>query len=59
MKGKGMQVFTNRSKDLMETIERYLEQITAASLHYDEAMKDYLEGRDTSFDERIAKVTEI
>lgn len=59
MKGKNMQIFTNRSKELMDDIEGYLEQITAASLHFGEAMKDYLEGRCESFKERIHKVTEI
>ena len=59
MKGKGMQVFTNKSKELMEDIERYLEQITAASLHFDEAMKDYLHQRSFSFEERIVKVADI
>jgi len=59
MKGKGWEVFTNKSKELMEDIERYLEQITAASLHFGEAMKDYLQGRQSSFNERIQKVTEI
>lgn len=59
MKGKGMQVFTNKSKELMGDIERYLEGITAASLHFGEAMKDYIHGRQGAFDERIQKVTEI
>lgn len=59
MKGKGMQVFANRSKELMENIEGYLEQVTAASLHFGEAMKDYLAERTDSFKDRIHKVTEI
>ena len=43
----------------MEDIERYLEQITTASLHFGEAMKDYLAKREEAFTERIHKVTEI
>lgn len=59
MKGKGMQVFANKSKELMENIECYLTQVTSASLHFDEAMKDYIAGRMEQFDERIGAVSTI
>ena len=59
MKGKGLQVFANKSKELMENIECYLTQVTSASLHFDEAMKDYIAGRMDQFEERIRIVTTI
>jgi len=59
MKGKGMHVFTNKSRELMEDIEEYLEQITSASLHFGEAMKDYISDRHESISDRIEKVIEL
>ncbi len=54
-----MQVFTNKSKELMENIERFLACVTNASLHFEEAMKDYLHGRMEKFEERRKEVAAI
>ncbi len=54
-----MQVFTNKSKELMDNIEEYLGYVTTASLHFEKAIKDYLAGRLDKFDERRKEVAQI
>jgi hypothetical protein len=54
-----MQVFTNKSKELMDNIEGYLCYVTTASLHFEKAMKDYLAGHLDKFDERRKEVSAI
>lgn len=54
-----MQVFTNRSKELMDNIEEYLCHVTTASLHFEKATKDYLAGHLDKFDERRKEVSHI
>jgi len=54
-----MQVFTNKSKELMDNIEEYLGYVTTASLHFEKAIKDYLAGRLDKFDERRKEVAHI
>lgn len=54
-----MQVFTNKSKELMDNIEEYLCHVTTASLHFEKATKDYLANRIDKFDERRKEVSQI
>ncbi len=54
-----MQIFTNKSKELMANIEGYLLYVTNASLFFEEAMKDYFAGRMDKFEERRKEVALI
>ncbi len=51
-----MHMFGSKSRELMENIEGYLAFITTASLHFEEAMKEYLQGRIEQFEERRKEV---
>lgn len=54
-----MQIIRNRSKDLLNHIEGCLDCLTASSLHFEEAMRDYLAGKMEKFEQRRKEVSEL
>ncbi len=54
-----MQMFRNKSKELLNHIDGCLGYVTEVSLHFEEAMKDYLQGRMEPFEKRLLEVADI
>lgn len=54
-----MELFKNRSRDLLNHINGYLGYVTETALHLEEAFDDYLQGRRDEFERRCSEVADI
>ncbi len=52
-------LFPNRSRELEDAIDAYIESITQAGLIYQEGIRDYVTGRETAFENRVAEMSEV
>ncbi len=54
-----MEMLKNKSRDLLNHIEGFLGYVTEVSLHFEEAVKDYILGRTEDFEKRRIEVAAI